>query len=68
MNNKFPIKDATGKIWGWVQIDANGDKKATDYKGKIVGYYKVFNNATYDYKGKLIAWGDVVGSLIKIGN
>ena len=48
---KFPIKDVTGRIWGWVQIEDDGNKKAIDYTGKIVGYYKVFNNATYDTKG-----------------
>lgn len=65
--NKFPIKDVTGRIWGWVQTEPNGDKKAIDHTGKIVGFYKSFNNATYDNKGKLVAWGDIVGSLIKIG-
>lgn len=64
---KFPIKDIAGKIWGWVQIEDDGSKKATDHTGKIVGYYKPFNNATYDNKGKIVAYGDVVGSLIKIG-
>lgn len=65
---KYSIKDAKGRIWGWVQIESDGNKKAFDYTGKTLGYYKKFNNATYDYKGKLIAWGDIVSSLVKIGS
>lgn len=65
--NKYYIKDVSGKIWGWVQTDSDGNKKAVDNTGKILGYYKVFNNTTYDNKGKVIAYGDAVSSLIKIG-
>ena len=53
---------------GWIQVDSNGDKKALDRAGRIVGYYKAFNNTTYDVKGRVVAHGDVVSSLIKIGS
>ena len=65
---KVAIKDIAGRVWGWIQIEDDGNKKAIDRSGRIVGYYKTFNNATYDNKGKVVAYGDVVGSLIKMGN
>lgn len=65
---KLPIKDVAGRLWGWIQVDSNGDKKALDRAGRIVGYYKAFNNTTYDVKGRVVAHGDVVSSLIKIGS
>lgn len=65
---KLPIKDVAGRVWGWVQIEDDGNKKALDHAGRILGYYKVFNNTTYDVKGKVVAYGDLVSSLIKIGN
>ena len=64
---KLPIKDVAGRLWGWIQIEDDGNKKALDRTGRILGYYKSFNNTTYDVKGKVVGYGDLVSSLIKIG-
>lgn len=64
---KLPIKDVAGRVWGWVQIEDDGNKKALDYTGKILGYYKAGSNTTYDVTGRIVAYGDLVSSLIKIG-
>lgn len=63
---KFPIKTVGGKICGWIQVEDNGDKKALDTSGKILGYYRANSNATTDVSGRLIARGDVVSSFIKV--
>ena len=34
---KTPIKDFYGRIIGWVQEDSNGNKKLTDFQGRIKG-------------------------------
>lgn len=65
---KLPIKDVAGRVWGWVQIEDDGNKKALDHTGRILGYYKVSSNTTYDVSGRIVAYGDLVSSLIKIGN
>lgn len=63
---KFPIKTVGGKICGWIQVEDNGDKKALDTAGKILGYYRANSNVTTDVSGRLIARGDVVSSFIKV--
>lgn len=63
---KFPIKTVGGKICGWIQVEDNGDKKALDTAGKILGYYRANSNTTTDVSGRLIARGDVVSSFIKV--
>ena len=61
---KEAIKDWSGKILGWIETMPNGDKKATDFGGKILGYYKKQSNYTTDFYGKLIYQGDAVVSFI----
>lgn len=51
---------------GWVKVESNGDKVATDSAGRIVGYYKAARNVTTKTSGEIYAWGDVVASLIPI--
>lgn len=63
---KFPIKTVSGKIHGWIQVEDNGDKKATDASGRILGYYKANSDTTTDVNGRIIARGDVVSSFIKV--
>lgn len=63
---KVPIRSVSGKICGYIQIDDNGDKRATDNLGKILGYYKAKSNTTVDVSGRILARGDVVSSLIRL--
>lgn len=63
---RIPIKNPSGKICGWIKIEDNGNKVATDAGGLILGYYKAGSNTTVDTGGRIIARGDVVSSLIRI--
>lgn len=63
---KNPVRDFSGKILGYIQIEDNGDKKALDFTGKILGYYKSQFNMTTDFYGRVIARGDMVSSLIPL--
>lgn len=64
--DKITIKNRAGRIMGWVKVESNGDKVATDSAGRIVGYYKAARNVTTKTSGEIYAWGDVVASLIPI--
>jgi hypothetical protein len=44
--------------------DKTGDKTASDFYGRILGYYKKNLNSTVDFYGRTIARGDTVVGLI----
>ena len=53
-----------GTIIGYIETDSNGDAKATDWFGKILGFYKKKNNTTTDWFGKILYKGNCLSSLI----
>lgn len=62
---KEPIQDYTRRTLGYIETKPNGDKVATDFAGRILGYYKKAQNATTDYCGRILYYGDMLASLIR---
>lgn len=61
---KQTIRDFYGKILGNIEDYPNGDRKATDFYGRVVGWYRAGQNVTTDFYGRVVAQGDAVASLI----
>ena len=54
-NKKTPIKDFYNVIMGYIEVDpATGDEIATDFYGKILGYYDKKLNITRDFYKKIL--------------
>ena len=49
------IRDFYGRIIGWVYEDNNGNKKLTDFQGRVKGKYDKATNTTRDFYGRIIA-------------
>ena len=64
MNSKETIRDFYGKILGYIETDAQGNKTVRDFYGKILGRYSKIDNTTRDFYNKIIARGDQAASLI----
>ena len=62
---KTAIRDYRGKNYGYITEDSNGNKYVTDRKGTRLGSYRASQDVTKDWKGNIIARGDVAASLIK---
>ena len=62
---KVTIKDAYGRIIGYIEQMSNGDKRVSDCYGRILGWYKKGLNATTDVYGRIIAQGDASGMLLR---
>lgn len=62
---KEPIQDYTRRTLGYIETKPNGDKVATDFAGRVLGYYKKAQNATTDYCGRILYYGDMLASLIR---
>lgn len=58
------IKLFGGKTAGWVEEDSRGNKKAISFSGKLLGYYNKSTNATKDFYGRTVAYGDVVSGFL----
>ena len=65
MATTTPLKDFYGKIIGYVDIEANGDKTLKDFTGKILGRYHKASNTTRDFYGRIVAQGDCLTMLLK---
>ena len=59
------IRDAIGRIIGFIEDMSNGDKTVRDKYGRIIGYYRKCNNTTTDECGRIIARGDTCAMLFK---
>lgn len=64
--NREVIRAWNGFICGYVYTDSNGNKKATNEKGRIVGFYKKNMDITTTETGRIVGRGDMVVSLIPI--
>ena len=62
---KEAIKDFSGKILGWVETSANGDKVLRDFPGRILGKYIKSRNETTDFYGRVVARGDALMTLLR---
>ena len=61
--SKEMIRDKNGKILGWIETDQLGNKLVRDFSGRIKGRYKKVHNATFDFYGKIVAYGDATSGL-----
>ena len=62
---KEPIQDYSHRTLGYIETKPNGDKIATDYAGRTLGYYKKAQNITTDYCGRTLYYGDMVATFIR---
>lgn len=62
------IKDFSGKTLGYIVNDSSGNKTAYDFSRKVLGTYNKSSNATKDFYGRIIAYGDVLSHLIMKAN
>lgn len=58
------IRDFYGRIIGWVYEDNNGNKKLTDFQGRVKGKYDKATNTTRDFYGRIVARGDQLSMLL----
>lgn len=67
MITKEPIRDWTGKILGFIEVDSvTGDKKIRDFYGRVLGKYNKRLNITQDFYGRQVAKGDNLMLLLNI--
>ena len=66
MRKKDPIKDWTGRIIGWIEVDEYGNKTIRDFYNKILGTYNKRLDITRDFYGRQVAKGDNLLLLLKI--
>lgn len=64
MRSNF-VNDARGRLVAIEEYLDNGDIYVKDANGRLLGRYESATNMTFDAKGRLIARGDVHGSLIQ---
>lgn len=62
------IKDFYNRILGYIQTDAQGNKKAFDFYRRFLGTYNKQQNVTRDFYNRIVARGDAVVSLIYTEN
>lgn len=60
------IKDWTGKIIGYIQTDAYGNKVIRDFYRKVLGTYNKKQNVTRNFYGRIIAKGDQSSMLFNV--
>ena len=60
---KEDIKYYYGKIIGYVETMSNNDKRVTDFYGRLLGYYRKYDNTTRDFYNRVVARGDNVAML-----
>jgi hypothetical protein len=66
MKNTITIKEFSGKITGYIEIDEKGNKTVRDFYGRILGYYKAQYDTTTDFYGRIVARGDIAAALISM--
>ena len=64
MESRVAIKDFYGRILGWIITSPNGDKRITDFSGRILGFYRANYDHTTDFYGRIIGNGDQLTSLL----
>ena len=53
-----------GVILGYVETLPNGNKKVTNFTGKLISTYEKSSNLTRDALGRIIANGDVASGML----
>ena len=57
------VRDARGTLLGWIE-NGNGVDTLRDYRGTLKGTYDTRHNETRDYRGTLVAKGNVLARLL----
>ena len=58
------IREFSGKIIGYIQIDNKGNKVVRDFYRRILGKYDKASNTTRDFYGRIVARGDQSSMLL----
>ena len=58
------LKEFSGSIIGYLEHLDNGDVIAKKYSGVILGKYEQSSNATKDFYGRILYFGNVASALI----
>ena len=56
---KETIRDFYGRIIGYIESDASGNKTVRDFYRRIVGKYDANLDVTRDFYGRIIGKGDL---------
>lgn len=59
------IREFSGKIIGYIQIDDKGNKIVRDFYRRILGKYDKASNTTRDFYGRIVARGDQSSMMLK---
>ena len=58
------IRDASGKILGFIEEDNEGNQQAREFTGNILGYYNKQQDVTREFTGRIRTRGNsVIGFL-----
>lgn len=58
------IREFSGKIIGYIETDAQGNKTVRNFYRQIVGRYDANAKVTRDFYGRIVAKGDVSTGLL----
>lgn len=64
--NRMTVKDFSGKIIGYIDMDDKGNKVVRKFNLMIVGRYDAKLDVTKDFQNRVIARGDMSGSLLNM--
>lgn len=62
---RITLKNERFQIIGYVEVAPNGDKTLKNERFQILGYYKKGQNVTKDAHFRIVAYGDVLTSLLR---
>ena len=58
------IRELSGKIIGYIETDAQGNKTVRNFYRQVVGKYDANAKVTRDFYGRIVAKGDVSAGLL----
>ena len=60
------IRTFSGQTIGTITTLSNGDKEVKDFYGRVLGYYRKGQDATFDFYGRMLYRGDMSAALLII--
>lgn len=63
---KAELRNASGKLIGWIETDSSGKQTGRSATGSPLGYFDTKNNVTHDIGGKRIGAGNHLATLINM--
>lgn len=61
---KAELRNASGKLIGWIETESSGKQTGRGATGSPLGYFDAKNNVTHDVRGKRIGTGNHLATLI----